>query len=318
MNAVPNRRVIEEVALELAIIPAFVEKDWYVVQILQIIQSTDLIGAKSVFAGGTALAKAHQLLQRFSEDIDFRIVDSALASLTRSEQRKRLSSLKELIQQAIVNHFPVDNIQVKARDENHFFSFQVEYPSQFTASEALRPHVLVEFTVTDLALPPIVLPVYSFVAQLTGAEPEVPAIACIDPVETAVDKLSALLWRAPDRIYEPQDDDPDLVRHIHDLETLRDRAMGHKDFRTLAVATIAKDDDRCPRISGKLLTDKVSIMMETLESDKDYPQEYDRFVHGMSYSTSKAPDYQAALGKLRELTNYLLEPNPRTKNEYNS
>lgn len=31
MNAVPNKAVIEEVALELGINPAFVEKDWYVV-----------------------------------------------------------------------------------------------------------------------------------------------------------------------------------------------------------------------------------------------------------------------------------------------
>lgn len=32
MNAVPNKMLIVEVALELGIDPAFVEKDWYVVQ----------------------------------------------------------------------------------------------------------------------------------------------------------------------------------------------------------------------------------------------------------------------------------------------
>ena len=65
MNAVPTKAVIEEVALELGINPAFVEKDWYVLQILQIIGSIDLLGAKTIFTGGTALAKAHCLLQRF-------------------------------------------------------------------------------------------------------------------------------------------------------------------------------------------------------------------------------------------------------------
>ena len=39
MNAVPDKAVIEEVALELGIDPAFVEKDWYVVQILSIVNN---------------------------------------------------------------------------------------------------------------------------------------------------------------------------------------------------------------------------------------------------------------------------------------
>ena len=86
MNAVPNKAVIEEVALELGINPAFVEKDWYVVQILKIIGSLDLLGAQAIFAGGTALAKAHGLLKRFSEDIDFRLVDPALSSYSRSTE----------------------------------------------------------------------------------------------------------------------------------------------------------------------------------------------------------------------------------------
>src|SRR5580692_3362017 len=106
MNAVPTKAVIEEVALELGINPAFVEKDWYVVQILQIIGSMDLLGAKTIFAGGTALAKAHRLLQRFSEDIDFRLVYPALATLSRNERRKQLSVLKQLIHSAITKHFP--------------------------------------------------------------------------------------------------------------------------------------------------------------------------------------------------------------------
>jgi predicted nucleotidyltransferase component of viral defense system len=106
MNAFPNKTVMEEVALELGINPAFVEKDWYVVQILKIIGLLDLLGAQAIFAGGTALAKAHGLLKRFSEDIDFRLVDPALSSYFRSQQKKHLSMLKGLIHDAIVTHFP--------------------------------------------------------------------------------------------------------------------------------------------------------------------------------------------------------------------
>jgi predicted nucleotidyltransferase component of viral defense system len=66
MNAVPSKALIEEVALELGIDAAFVEKDWYVVQLIRVLMAIDLFGAQLIFTGGTALAKAHRLLQRFS------------------------------------------------------------------------------------------------------------------------------------------------------------------------------------------------------------------------------------------------------------
>jgi hypothetical protein len=127
-----------------------------------------------------------------------------------------------------------------------------------------------EFTVIDVSLPPILLPVSSFVAQLTGADPEIPMIACIDPVETAIDKLSALVWRVPDRVREPRDDDPDLVRHIHDLVTLHQRATTHKNFKRMAIEMIGRDDSRCAKISGWPLKEKVAFLMETLETDREY------------------------------------------------
>jgi len=49
MNAVPNKTLIVEVALEVGIDPAFVEKDWYVVQMIREIINTDLFGAQLIF-----------------------------------------------------------------------------------------------------------------------------------------------------------------------------------------------------------------------------------------------------------------------------
>lgn len=307
MNAVPNKAIIEEAALELGINPAFVEKDWYVVQLLKLITGMNLLGAEAIFTGGTALAKAHLLLERFSEDIDFRLVDPIVESLSRSEQRRRLSGLKGLIHGIIANHFPKGGNQLKARDENRFFSIEVEYPSQFAPSEVLRAHVLIEFSVTGLSLPPIPLPVSSFIGQLTKKDPEIPVIQCIDPVETAIDKMSALVWRVPDRVREPQDDDPDLVRHIHDLVVLHQRAIAHPNFKALAIEMIARDDDRCPKISGRPLKEKMSILMNTLENDGEYLTEYNRFVQGMSYASGKVPSFEEAIRRLKDLANHLLE-----------
>ena len=51
-------------------IPAvYVENDYWVTRVLKRLQESDY-GETVVFKGGTALSKAHRLIERFSEDID--------------------------------------------------------------------------------------------------------------------------------------------------------------------------------------------------------------------------------------------------------
>jgi hypothetical protein len=53
---------------------ALVAKDWRVLQAMQAIAAVDGGPFRLVFAGGTALARAHKRVRRMSEDIDFKIV----------------------------------------------------------------------------------------------------------------------------------------------------------------------------------------------------------------------------------------------------
>lgn len=148
--------------------------------------------------------------------------------------------------------------------------------------------------------------VSSFVSELTGAKPELPAIACIDPAENAVDKLSALIWRIPDRVRRPEDNDPDLVRHLHDLAILQQHAVSHFEFKRLAIGMIDQDDSRCRKISGWPLRKKLDLMMEIIESDKEYQPEYGRFVVGMSYASADVPSFNEAISSLKALSAHLL------------
>jgi predicted nucleotidyltransferase component of viral defense system len=68
-----EKRVVEYVARELGTEEAFVEKDWHGVQVIAAIAGFAFEGFHLVFTGGTALCKAHRLIHRFSEDIDFRL-----------------------------------------------------------------------------------------------------------------------------------------------------------------------------------------------------------------------------------------------------
>jgi len=55
-------------AERFAVSEQFVEKDYYVTEILRIV--TDRLGDKVIFKGGTSLSKGWDLITRFSEDID--------------------------------------------------------------------------------------------------------------------------------------------------------------------------------------------------------------------------------------------------------
>lgn len=199
--------------------------------------------------------------------------------------------------------------QVKARDENRFFSVDLYYESYFPPADALRPHVLIELTVKNIQLPPRYLPVSSFVNDVAKHSPEILQIGCIDPAESAADKLSAIAWRIPDRVRGGQDDDPYIVRHIHDLAILKDAALQHDAFSEL-VATSMQHDSGRPRndvsISGLTAFNKFQRMLAVLQSDNEYAQEYKRFVGGVSYAApEQIPSYTEVVDALQNLVKAL-------------
>jgi len=303
----PNKKLIEEVALIKGISETFVEKDWYVTQVIQKISTIHYEDFHVIFTGGTALSKAHGLIQRFSEDIDFRVITSTLAQKSRSEQKRLLSAFKHAVIDELKVSFQVDEEHVVARNENRFFSVEINYPTSFDPSTALRPHILVEFTISNLALSPIHLPVSSFINELSSQPPEVESIGCTNPVENATDKLSAIVWRIPERKRGQVDDDPDVVRHIHDLSILSDRAIAHSDFKALAIEVINRDDKRSSKIAGLPIDKKFETVLGILSHEKEYLGEYDRFVKGMSYAPdSVVPSFAEALEKLRLVIKHIL------------
>lgn len=300
LNQRPERRLLEEVALLKGIDVSFVEKDWFVVQLIGVIGDMQIDGFDIIFSGGTCLSKAHALLQRFSEDIDFRVVSSAAA-----QPRKARSNFKKAVVDALsARGFVIEPGHLKARDENRFFSIEVEYESYFPPAVSLRPHVLIEITFKETQLSSMDLSVSSFVSELTHQVPEVTSIGCLDPVESAADKLSAIAWRIPDRVREGENDDPSLVRHLHDLAILQAKALAQADFAALVKVSMGQDENRAKTaaLADLSVTEKFQLMLTILENDPGYPREYDRFVQGVSYATDgSTPDFKTALQAVRNL-----------------
>lgn len=304
MNLRPKREFFEEIAQIMGIKQSFVEKDWYVVQIIKIITGIWHDDFDVIFTGGTTLSKAHKLLRRFSEDVDFRVLERKGNSTPISR-----SAFKSKVVDALrLGGFAIENDQIEARNKNRFFRMDIYYESYFPPAEALRPHILIEFTVKNIQLIPRYLPVSSFVNEIAKHSPEVARIGCIDPVESAADKLSAISWRIPDRVPGGQNDDPSLVRHIHDLAILKDAALRHNDFSKL-VATSMQHDGARPKdvsISGSTASEKFQRMLTALHGDNNYAQEYKRFVGGMSYAAAEqTPGFTEAVDALENLVKVL-------------
>ncbi|NTW52694.1 MAG: nucleotidyl transferase AbiEii/AbiGii toxin family protein [Chlorobiaceae bacterium] len=83
-----ERDIILDVTGEgLTALPAAVlEKDLLVTEILDRMRSLDTGSMMLVFCGGTSLSKAHGLLERMSEDIDFKVI--VPEGLSRNEKAK--------------------------------------------------------------------------------------------------------------------------------------------------------------------------------------------------------------------------------------
>jgi hypothetical protein len=221
--------------------------------------------------------------------------------------RKALSAYKNAVIEALRQQgFQIQDEQIKARDENRFFSVDLDYESQFSRADALRPHIQVELTVRGTQLAPLYMPVSSFINHLSKQLPEVERIGCIDPVESAADKLSALAWRIPDRARGDQYDDSAVVRHVHDLALLKDAAEESKNFSGLVISAMQHDDRRSKNntaFSGLPVAEKFQQMFDAFARDEQYRSEYDLFVKGVSYAPEgEVPDFDTAMDAVRRLT----------------
>ncbi len=303
----PDEATLGRVAGALAVDEAFVEKDWFVVQAIRGLIALGHADIEPVFSGGTALLKGHGLIMRFSEDIDFKLaLSDAFMARAPGQQRTMLRAFrKALIAAWTEAGFTVTS--VTSRNAGAFVQIEMDYPSLLPPHGSLRPHILAELSAKPPRLPPQTRALTSFVAQYAKRNPEVAEIACVDPIETAADKLSAFTWRMLLRDRSHENDDPTIVRHLHDLTMLEQLAASHGDFAGLVRETFDADRDRGQgQVAHLSPAERLAMMRAKLGEDPMYADEYKRFVGGMTFGREGAvPSFEAALAAVQRLSNCL-------------
>ena len=272
--------LVERIASDLRSEASLVEKDWHIVRALGVIEVVDRAGMTPAFSGGTSLSKGWEVIKRFSEDIDFKVGEPAGSSASRA-RRERTAYRERVLQALAASDFEIIG-EPYAGNASRFFSADVAYGAQFGGGQGLRPHIRVEMSFRAPALAPVERPIRSLIAAAQREPPEVASFPCVEPVETAADKLSALAWRVRARDRSRSDDDPTIVRHLHDLAALEQHAASAPRFPELVLAAAAADVERGVGSAGDAAAD-FAEMLQRLETDPLWAREYEDFVRQVSF-----------------------------------
>jgi predicted nucleotidyltransferase component of viral defense system len=293
-------RLVERLAEDLGTSPGLVEKDWHVVRALGVIAKVDPAGMMPAFSGGTSLSKGWELIKRFSEDIDFKVGEPAASSASRA-RRERTAYREHVLEALAASDFEMIG-KPDAGNASRYFSADVAYGAEFGSGQGLRPHIRIEMSFRAPALAPVVRPIRSIIAAAQRQPHEIASFPCVDPVETAADKLSALAWRVRARDRTRADDDPTIVRHLHDLAALERQVASAPCFGELVRAAAAADVGRGGSTAADDPAAMFSDMLRRLETDALWAREYEDFVRAVSFAApGEAIDFAHALAACTRL-----------------
>lgn len=293
--------------------PAIVEKDFYIVQLLQIITALDLEDYQLVFAGGTCLTKAYQNTYRMSEDIDLKLVPTPKTLMeSKSKQRQMRRCLHQKLSSAIKITKIFEIIPpISIRNEGKYQQLLIQYPQFHNEINSLRPHLQLEITESELLEPEIYKPISSLYAQAANLPNEIPRIACVTVSSTASEKFVSLLRRtaALDR-KQSRIDDKTLIRHVYDLHLINKTLEDITPLKALVKRVIKLDVDQFGgnhEAFKKNPQEELKHGLRLLSQDKIHKERYNQFINPLVYHPSPA-NWDEAIATVEKMAIKWLEP----------
>jgi predicted nucleotidyltransferase component of viral defense system len=266
--------------------PSILEKDLLITEVLGLLADFDWGDVQPVFCGGTSLSKGHGVLERMSEDIDFKLV--LPEGWSRSLARRRLSGLRErLVDYLRQAGFDLPEEGVTALNENRYVCFALAYEPQFPLAAALRAELRLDLTVHAPLLEPVRVEVQSLLAAFMPLDEQVIAHQAVAMPETLVEKVVSFLRRTagwPQQL-ERNPDDEQLVRHLYDVHQLQtvlpSGAQALPQLQPLFNQTVAGDREKFGRQEPEFGLDPSGWLqkaLEQLQTSGELEELYERFV----------------------------------------
>lgn len=240
LSEATRKNIIEQTSQKIGLRPFAVEKDWWVVNTLNLIFSLSC-AEHLVFKGGTSLSKAWNIIERFSEDIDLAISREFLGfenELTKSQVKKLREKsckfisedffyeLKKLFEYNGFQNVKLDLIERNANDTDPI-KIEIAYTSLLEANPYLPSRVLIEIGSRSLMEPKTVRSFNSFVSvqfkDQSFASPYL-SIPVVNPERTLLEKIFLLheeFQNQPEKIKVER-----MSRHHYDITKLMESQFG--------------------------------------------------------------------------------------------
>ncbi|MDR1652287.1 MAG: nucleotidyl transferase AbiEii/AbiGii toxin family protein [Prevotellaceae bacterium] len=196
-NTADFTALITFTAKHFNIIPAFVEKDYWITLALSRLAHSGNV-ENAVFKGGTSLSKGYRIISRFSEDIDIAIMNenlsgNALKTKIRNIEREITSGLTEIVEDGVTSKGSM------------FRKSIFEYPTLLSGKvDTIIPNrMIVEINAFANPYPNVKQKITSFIAEYLNASSQSAGVEeyglhpfllnVLDKRRTMIEKLVSLL-----------------------------------------------------------------------------------------------------------------------------
>lgn len=153
---------IQAASQELGMAPEFIEKDYWICQILQRL-SRHPQSERIVWKGGTSLSKAYGLIKRFSSDVDFAVL---LEGLSQNQQKKLISKIgKDTTADMEELDMPEGTIK-NNRFRKTYHGYSSVLSSRKESLNFLGNHVIVEINTYGNPYPYVRRTISSFITEM--------------------------------------------------------------------------------------------------------------------------------------------------------
>lgn len=244
LTAEEKQTIFVQIGNKLNIHPAAVEKDWWLVQTLAMIQELD-VAPHIVFKGGTSLSKAWNIIERFSEDIDLAL-DKQFLGIDECKTVKQVKKLRSVTRKYINETFILElqekfsnagytDVKVELNEEEgknlEPVQISVFYNSCTEESSYTIPQVKIEIGSRSLREPFTNRVFSSLVGEHYSDKPFADApitVPTVNPERTLLEKLFLLHEEFQKPVKEIRI--KRLSRHLYDVEKLM-----HTEFIDIAL-----------------------------------------------------------------------------------
>jgi hypothetical protein len=154
--------LIAEIEQETGINPVFLEKDYWINETLYFLKNSEH-GEHIIFKGGTALAKAHKITNRFSEDLDVSIDFESWKKDSETDSYTSIKKVISSISKTMPDFLPVDTLaEENSSPKGHIRKVPLNYSPVFQ-SQVIKSYLLLEITASRHPTENSLMPVTSFI-----------------------------------------------------------------------------------------------------------------------------------------------------------